>query len=332
VKDSGFLSLLRRIQERVNPPEWRKAQKSEAKARRGSVSIDSALGYVVWEEPNRAATPPLHIGKSGERYSTLTGVWWLDPATMVVAHRSGQRIGVFDTNRFSAPVMIGALDHLTDDVAARPVDDGVWEIAVSGCWACIYSRFTLRRQAPAEWTVAPLETKTSPTKDFCHGVAYDAAGQLCWSIHTGTSPRFAIGPTLHRLPAPWGVRDLCEDPARGRHLAIAVSKNPKSKAYDNVVSTIWSHSSPARGWKCLAALPGVHSDAIDVWGEHIWIPDQLSDRLMAIDAVTGEIAAIYTGACLDFPHGLGISPEGVMAVTNYGSSSVVLLDARTMVG
>jgi len=329
---SAFQDRSQQIHERLRPPKWRKALKSESGARLGSISIASTLSYVVWEEPNRAGTPPLHIGTSGDRYSTLTGVWWLDRTTMVVAHRSGLRIGVFDTDRFDAPVWTGEVAHLTDDIAARPLGAGVWELAVSGCWDCIYSRFTLRRTEDglASWTMAPLGSEQSPTKDFCHGVAYDGTGQLCWSIHTGKSPRFAIGHAVHRLPAPWGVRDTCEDRARGRHLAIAVSANPKQSAYEGVLTTIWYHADPAHGWQCLATLPGVHSDALDVWDGHIWIPDQLGNRLLAIDAESGEIAAIYSGDCLDFPHGLGISQDGLMAVTNYGSSSVAVFDAKAM--
>jgi hypothetical protein len=334
VGSSSVIDRLRQINGWLRPPAWRKAIKSESGAKQGSISIETALKYVVWEEPNRANTPPLHIGKSGERFSTLTGVWWLDPATMVVAHRSGLRLGVFDTDHFDAPVWVAEIGHPSDDIAAKPLQTGVWEIAVSGCWERIFSRFTLTRTAEGSsgWAMAPLDTKISETRDFCHGVAYDKTGQLCWSIHTGKMPRFAIGEEVHTLPEPWGVRDVCEDPVRRRYLAIAVSANPRRSAYDNVVTTIWTHSDPGAGWQCLSALPGVHSDSLDVWGRHIWIPDQLNDRLLAIDAVSGEIAAIFSGNCLDFPHGLGISPEGLLAVTNYGSSSVAVFDAKAMLG
>lgn len=325
----GFLSKLYR---QLNPPEWRKAIRSEAKARRGLISRDRAVGYAVWEEPNRANTKPLHIGKSGQRYSTLTGVWWLDRSTMIVAHRSGLRVGVFDTGHFAGPVWVGEVGHLTDDIAARPTGHGSWEVAVSGCWECIFSKFKLERTVGAEpeWALTPLDGLRSPAKDFCHGVAYDGQGRLCWSIHTGTTPRFAIGDAVHSLPAPWGVRDICHDRKAGRYLAIAVSKSPKQAAYDDVMTTIWSYSDPAKGWKCLTTLVGVHSDALDVWGGQIWIPDQLGDRLLAIDAANGQITAIFSGDCLDFPHGLGISEDGLIAVTNYGSSSVVLLDAKVL--
>jgi hypothetical protein len=330
---SALRRLSLQVYERLNPPHWRKAVKSEAGARLVSASIESAVHRVVWEEPNRANTPPLHIGKSGERYSTLTGVWWLDRTTMVVAHRSGLRIGVFELDHPGAPVWVGEVAHLTDDIAAKPLEAGTWEVAVSGCWECIFSRFTLKRSAESSrgWTLSLIERKQSATEDFCHGVAYDGSGQLCWSIHTGASPRFAVGEATFRLPAPWGVRDLCEDRARRRHLAMAVSANPRRSAYDGVVTTIWYQDDAALGWQCLCALPGVHADAIDVWGPHIWIPDQLGDRLLAIDAVSGEVAAICRGNALDFPHGLGISQDGVLAVTNYGSSSVALFDADALI-
>ncbi|NBO20717.1 MAG: hypothetical protein EBU97_01940, partial [Rhodobacteraceae bacterium] len=69
-----------------------------------------------------------------------------------------------------------------------------------------------------------------------------------------------------------------------------------------------------------------------VWGDHIWCPDQLGNRILALDANSGDVAAIYAGDCLDFPHGLGVSPDGLLAVTNYGASSVVVLDTKALLG
>jgi hypothetical protein len=324
--------FLRQLFVRQSPAGWREALKSEAKARTGTVSIANAAGYAVWEEPNRGNAKLLHIGKSGERYSTLTGVWWLDRTTMIVAHRGGLRLGVFDTTQFDRPVWVGEVGHLTDDIAAKPVADGAWEIAVSGCWDCIYSRFTLSRTAGASptYSLAPIDSRASATRDFCHGVAYSKAGDLNWTISTGAQPRFETGGKVFSLPAPWGARDICDDPARGRQLVVAVSANPKESSYDGVYTTLWSRSAAAEDWTCLAALSGVHSDALDVWGRHIWLTDQLGNRLLALDATSGEVAAVFSGDCLDFPHGIGISPEGRIAVTNYGSSSVVLLDAAVL--
>ena len=302
-------------------------QKEDA-AKRVSLSKEEADGYIIWEQPNRANTPELQIGRSGGRYSTLTGVWWLDSRRYIVAHRSGLKIAVFSTDDMNCPQWTADIDHLSDDIAAKRLNSKKWEISISGCWSCIYSRYELSFETSFE--IEKLEVVKSKTSDFCHGVAYDTNGQLCHSIHTGVDPRVTIADKVYRLRAPWGVRDLCHDPYRKRYVAIAVSSNPRRRVYNGVKSSIWTCDEVGSKWSCLAVYDGVHSDAIDIWGEHIWIPDQLGDRLLALKAETGEIDYIVSGDCIDFPHGIGISSQGTIAVTNYGSSSVLLVNADSL--
>ncbi len=299
--------------------------KSESAAAKVSVGQATAEIYTVWEEPNRANSPELHIGKSGGRYSTLTGVWWLDDQSFIVNHRSGLRMAVFDAKDAREPVWKGEIGNLTDDIAARRIDGRTWDIAVSGCWSNILTRYRLTRSEAFE--LQELDVLPHTARDFCHGVAYDAKGELCYSIHTGKDPRLFIAGKVHRLPYPWGVRDLCHDATRKRYLAVAVSTNPRKKAYGSVKTSLWSCPEGGTDWTCLGAYDNVHSDALDVWSDHIWMPDQVGNRLLAIDARTGDLCLIGAGDGLDFPHGLGISPGGKIAVTNYGSSSVVVVDA-----
>ena len=125
---------------------------------------------------------------------------------------------------------------------------------------------------------------------------------------------------------------MSHDPDRQRYLAVAVSANPKRTAYSGVKTSIWTCPEGGSKWICLAVYDNVHSDALGVWREHIWLPDQLSDRLLALNADTGAVEHIFSGDALDFPHGVAVSPTGVVTVTNYGSSSVVLADADRLTG
>ena len=86
---------IRRVRHRI---------KSESGVARARVSKESTEVHTVWEEPNRANSPELHIGKSGGRYSTLTGVGWVDDQTFIVNHRCGLRMAVFDTNDAREPI------------------------------------------------------------------------------------------------------------------------------------------------------------------------------------------------------------------------------------
>ncbi|MEO1638858.1 MAG: hypothetical protein AAFU41_06370 [Pseudomonadota bacterium] len=298
--------------------------KSDANAKRMVLSQSSIEGYHVWNEPNRADTPVLHIGESGARYSTITGVWWLEETRYIACHRSGLRAAVFDLEAENPVLWTGDFGHLSDDIAAKPIDENTWEVAVSGCWENICSRFTLTKTA-AEYALQALEERPHESKDFSHGVAYDEAGQLCIALHTGVDPRIYIGKEVSRLPKPWGARDVCFDAARNRHLAIAVSANPRKTSYTGPSTSLWEMPVGAKEWVCVGVYQEIHSDALDVWGDHIWFPDQVSNALISVNAATAEMEGIFTGDCFDFPHGLGISPSGVIAVTNYGTSSIALI-------
>lgn len=325
-----FRRYLRAAKLRLHMAQMRRFAKPETTAQQMEVSQKTAQHFFVWEEPNRADTPELQIGRSGGRYSTLTGLWWLDAQRFVVNHRSGLKMAVFDLTASDPMIWTDDIPYLSDDIAAKQTGPEQWEIAISGCWDTIYTRHVL--DGAGGFTMSLSEDLNHPTRDFCHGVAYDAKGQLCYAIHTGVHPRFAIGDKIHHLPYPWGVRDLCHDPARGRYIAVAVSANPRREAYGGVKTALWTYPETGGKWQCLGVYDNVHSDALDVWGDHIWLPDQVANRLLGIDVKTGDLRIICTGDAFDFPHGLGISDTGQIAVTNYGSSSVAIVDAKTLIG
>lgn len=318
-------SNLRRLQGEMKPEQF--ALKSE-------ITIDSADAYVVWEEPNRAETPTLHIGGSGERYSTLTGVSWLDDDTFIVNHRSGLRMAIFDQNDLPTPKWTSELDCPTDDIAAKRLDASTWEICVSGCWSLVYERYQIKKNSLTSniYQGSRLEALQHVQKDFSHGVTYDGNGQLCYAVQAGIQPRINIGGTTHVLPRPWGARAICHDETRNRYITVAVSANPRRAAYGGVQTTLWTLEHNSNKWVCLGLYDNVHSDALGVWNDLIWMPDQVNNRLLAVDAENGNIEQIHTGNSLDFPHGLDISPTGKIAITNYGTSSVTIVNADSLSG
>lgn len=284
------------------------------------------VSLITWLEPNRGKTPPLHIASRGERFSTLTGVCWVDDHRFVVNHRNGLRLALFDLRHGAAPVLIVPLPHLTDDIAVRPTSDGGHEIAVSGCWDAACSLYRL--EGLEQPTITFLETKPNRDRTFCHGVAYDGGGNLCLTFHTGVDPRIEIAGTVSRLPPPWGARDLCFDPASGSYYVVAVSRNPQRAAYERTATSVWSRAPGALEWHRIATIDDVHADACQLHGGRLWMPDQKGDRVLAICLEARRRPVVLRGACFDFPHGLGISGRGMLAVTNYGGSSVALIDLK----
>ncbi|WP_165762761.1 hypothetical protein [Mycolicibacterium iranicum] len=285
-----------------------------------------------WEEPNRADTPPLHIASRGDRYSSLTGVWWLDDRQYVVNHRSGLRLAVFNLDAGDKPVHKAAIPHLTDDVAAKKLDENRWLVAVSGCWASAYSLFEL---SPSGFTLLKTvqESRLAPFmrgplrrgKTFCHGVAYGPTGNLVITYHTGLSPRIVSvsNDETWRLPSPWGARDACFD-KDGSLYAVANTANPSPSAYEQTSAAIWKLEDGE--FRMIVESPGAHFDAAAIYDGKLYANNQHDDNVSVFDlAAETELDPIVDDA-FSFPHGVDVSPNGILAVTNYGTSTVVLRD------
>lgn len=279
---------------------------------------------IIWKEPNRAGSPPLHIASRGERFSTLTGVLWIDEFRLLVNHRDGLRIALFDIRHGAEPVAITAIPHLTDDIAAKQLDENLWEVVVSGCWNAIYSIYHMHVGKEIKFQI--ISTYYHKDKTFCHGVAYGKNGDLCLAFHTGENPRIQIANKTWILPKPWGARDVCYDPVSEKYYAIAVSANPQLKSYNKTSTSIWVYDSKSDNWQINNLIEEMHSDSCQVYQGKLWLPDQKADRILAICLKNEKPTLTIKSDCFDFPHGLGISSKGLLAVTNYGNSSVALFD------
>ena len=281
------------------------------------------ITVIPWKEPNRANTPPLHIASRGERFSTLTGLWWIDKFRFVVNHRNGLRLALFDI-RVEGPIAVTPIPHLTDDIAAKQLDEKTWEVVVSGCWDAVYSIFHLVISNTVSFQL--ISTRKHNEKTFCHGVSYNSSGDICLAFHTGEKPRIEIADQAWKLPEPWGARDLCHDNLNDKYYAVAVSKNPQLLAYNQTNTSIWTYESNLNNWQLIMSIDGVVSDACQVYKARIWFPDQKGDRILGICLNNNRSPLFINGEFLDFPHGLGISENGTLGITNYGTSDIVLID------
>jgi hypothetical protein len=279
---------------------------------------------IKWEEPNRDQTPPLHIADRGTRYSTLTGVTWLNEFQYLVAHRSGLRMGFFDLRNKSGPIKVFDLPHLTDDIASKPVGPNKWEVTVSGCWEAISSTFYFDLNGQPEIHHKAKREHTERT--FSHGVRYDHNGELCVALHTGVDPRIELSQKIYRLPQPWGARCVCFDRQNNAYLSVAVCANPNLNKYNRTSTSIWLLEESSPSWKMIFSIDDVHSDACEVYKNRIWLADQKNDKVIGLCLEKKHKPIILATRLFDFPHGLSISCTGMMAVTNYGNSSVVLFD------
>ncbi len=281
---------------------------------------------IRWEEPNRRNTPPLHIASRGTRISTLTGVTWLDESRFVVNHRSGERVALFDLRCGESPVAVGELPHLTDGISAHRLSEHEWEIAVSGCWDAVHSRLVLRTKPAPSFSL--LETRPAADRTFCHGLRYDPEGRIWLALSTGEDPRIEIDREgrCWRLPAPWGARDVCFDPDSGAAWAVAVSNVPQLSAYRETAVGVWVMGAGDSTFALVRTFEGLHADACRVHSGRLWFACQRNDRVLGFELSGREPDLVLQGLDLDFPHGVDVSPTGMLAVTNYGTSTVTLVD------
>ncbi|ORV91736.1 hypothetical protein AWC12_03470 [Mycolicibacterium iranicum] len=72
--------------------------------------------------------------------------------------------------------------------------------------------------------------------------------------------------------------------------------------------------------------PGAHFDAAAIYDGKLYANNQHDDNVSVFDlAAETELDPIVDDA-FSFPHGVDVSPNGILAVTNYGTSTVVLRD------
>ncbi len=286
------------------------------------------IGSVSWEEPNRAAVSPLHIGARGQRESTITGVAWLDDHRFVANHRNGKRVALFDLRAQKNPVAKAALPNLTDSVHIRHVAGETWELATSDCWEGAYTRLQLTLSATPEFEL--LETVWKNNRSFCHGATFGPDGRLWLAMNTGLRPRIEIaGGRSWTLPEPWGCRQVCFDGDSGRAYAVACSNNPKREAYDEVAASVWMLDADKDEWTPQLLMKKTHTDAGAIYKGRIWINDQHGDQVLGLDLARREKPIVLKGE-FSFPHGIAVSPAGVLAVTNYGTSTITLIDLSSL--
>ncbi len=292
------------------------------------MSMIRKVGSVRWEEPNRSEESPLHIAARGQRESTITGVAWLDEYRFVANHRNGKRVALFDLRAPRNPVAAAELPNLTDNVDVRPVSPGLWEVVTSDCWRGAFTKLLLTDAGQPSFEL--LETVWKNDRTFCHGANYGPDGRLWLAMNVGRRPRIeCYGERSWALPAPWGARGICFDPLSGRPYALANSSNPKKQSYSEVDVSIWTLSPDKDDWVPCARLEHTHADCGAIYKGRLWLNDQHGDRVLGLDLSRREKPILLQGD-FSFPHGVAISPAGILAVTNYGSSSITFIDLSSV--
>lgn len=272
-----------------------------------------------WKLPNRRNDAPLHISLQGTRYSTVTGVTWLDDHSFVAAHRNGLSIGYFNLQLKYPLICQIQIHHMPDKIAAKKITKDLFEIAVSGSWEYAASLYHLKIDNTP--SITHIDDIISSNLSFSHGVHYGSDGNLGICFSTGDSPRITLGEDTIFLPTPFGPRDICWCNTKNVYYVVGVSENPKQHSYDSVRTGIWTYNLD-KNLELVKFLDGIHSDSITTYQDYIFLTDQGSHRIISINLISGQQKFI-TSDYIQFPHDIGISKSGRVAIANYGNDSIL---------
>jgi hypothetical protein len=272
-----------------------------------------------WNLPNHRNDAPLHISSQGTRYSTVTGVAWLDDNSFVAAHRNGLSIGYFNLQSKNPLICQIEIHHMPDKIAAKKITNDLFEIAVSGSWECAASLYHLRiSETPS---ISHIDTIISPDLIFSHGVHYGPDGNLDICFSAGIDPRITLNGESIFLPPPFGPRDLSYCSIRQRYFVVGVSENPKHQSYQGMQTGIWTFTKK-REPELIKFFENVHSDSCTLYQYDLYLTDQGSHRIISINLLNGQQKFI-TSEYIQFPHDISISQGGHVAIANYGNDSIL---------
>jgi len=150
------------------------------------------------------------------------------------------------------------------------------------------------------------------------------------SYHTGDNPRIETEKKSWKLPSSWGARDVCIHPDTNELFCVAVSAQPKRISYSQSQVSIWLYSELLDEWKMILNIKNAHSDSCRIYKNKLFIPDQLNNQLLVFNLQKKSSPLILKSKFFDFLHGLDISDSGLLAITSYGQSTIILLDTNLL--
>ena len=272
-----------------------------------------------WKLPNRRNDAPLHISSQGTRYSTVTGIAWLDDHSFVAAHRNGLSIGYFNLRSKNPLICQIEIHHMPDKIAAKKITNDLFEIAVSGSWECAASLYHLKIDNTP--SITHVDTIISSDLSFSHGVHYGPDGNLGICFQTGDNPRISLDGNTIFLPPPFGPRDMCYCNIRKKYFIVGVSENAKHHSYQTMQTGVWRYDKN-REIEPIKFFDNVHSDSCTIYQDDLYLNDQGQHRIISINLISGQQKFI-TSDYIQFPHDIRISESGRVASANYGNNSIL---------
>jgi len=286
------------------------------------------------DAPNRSGDPEYYVAKR-RRLATVTAVCFLDEHHLVASHLVGQRLFLvaFDfearcyTIEDEIPTTFRGKPTITDLLDL----DGRGRIATSNLHAFAGSLYQVRDGRLAHERDLPIR---DGDEGNCHGIHFMPPGDVICATCTrnGRYVYFlsaATGEILYRFnDGAWMAKDAAFID-RERLLVVASDGGPTraSRSKYQSKATLIRVDLAARRHETISELvmPSCHVDGCVYADGRLYFTDGVAD-CVRVCRVTGDTISLERSLPdYDFPHGIDVLPSaGLMAVTNYGTSDIVI--------
>jgi hypothetical protein len=300
--------------------------------------VDATLGLpsltIPIAAPNRSGDPEYFVAKR-KRLATVTSVRFLDDHHLIAAHLVGQRLFLvwfdFDTRCYAIE------DELETTFEGKPTItdlldiDGRGRIATSNLHAFAVSLYQIRDGRMAHERDLPIR---DGQEGNCHGIQFVPPGDVVCATCT-TNGRYIYflspetGETLYRFnDDDWMAKDVVFIDSK-RMIVISSDGGPtraRRSKYQSKASLI-EIDIAARRHETISELtmPSCHVDGCVYADGLLYFTDGIRD-VVRVCRMTGDVLSLEGSLPgYNFPHGIDVLPSaGLMAVTNYGSSDIVI--------
>jgi hypothetical protein len=291
-----------------------------------------AAMVIKMEDINNSDMPVQFIGQRS-RLSSCSSVKFVDKERLVACNLAGQRMYLIRYDLESGhheiehciPTQFGGKDVRTDLLDS----DNKGRFATSNCEHGSISIYRLNGERLNFEKNLPILEKNP---GFCHGVKFvPPKGDIICATTLKNNPsvyflRVGSGKVIFKLREDgWRPKDVCflDD---SRMLVIYAYGTPsyvEAAPYDSKLTLIELELGTKRH-KVISELKiNGHVDCCRHLGEKLYITNSSRDCVMIVRFEGSELTLDHDMLGYNFPHGIDVLP-GVLAVTNYGTNSIVL--------
>jgi hypothetical protein len=287
---------------------------------------------IKMEDINNSGMPVHFIGERS-RLSSCTSVKFIDKNRLVACNLAGQRMYLVRYDVDSGcheiedciPTRFGDKDVCTDLIDG----DNKERIATSNCEHNSVSIYRVKNNRLEFDTDLPIPEKVP---DYCHGVRFvPPDGEIICATTTMIEKSvyflsIASGKIVYKFrDDEWRPKDVCflDESRIFVVYTWGIPSTSQAAPYDSKVSLLSLNLQTQRHEVISELMIDGHVDCCRRLGERLYITNGSRDCVMIVRFEDNGLILDQQMLGYNFPHGIDVFP-GMLAVTNYGSNSIVL--------